>query len=307
MRQAIVVRPRGFCAGVDRAIAIVEQALRVHGAPVYMKHAIVHNQAVVDALEAKGAVFVETVGEVPEGAVCVFSAHGSPPADYRTARERRLRLMDGVCPLVTRVHNEARKYGREGRTVLVIGHGDHIEVQGTLGHALEATPAVEWVDPDAPNWEPRSPLERVAVLTQTTLSQADVRPAVERIRRLAGEDIVVRDDICYATTNRQAAVQHLVEQEGASVVVVVGSPTSSNSRRLAETARRFGATGHLVQGADELVAILPGLGEQLGVTSGASTPERLVADVLELLRREGYAVREVTVVDEDVSFKLPKA
>lgn len=300
MKEVLVVKPRGFCAGVVRAVDIVELAIERHGAPVYMCHAIVHNQAVVAALEAKGAIFVETVEEIPKDSTVIFSAHGSPPEQYRAAEERNLKVIDATCPLVTKVHNEARKYGREGRQIIVIGHRGHAEVVGSMGQALEATSDVYLMDPDDP--PPELP-GNVAVLTQTTLSQDDVAPAVERIRELYPQAIV-RSDICFATTNRQTAVKKLAEE--VDVVIIVGSDTSSNSRRLAETARRSGVRSWLVASGKNIPWVWLLAAQKVGVSSGASTPEHLVEDVVRTLEVRGdFVRRELEVVVEDVSFKLP--
>lgn len=297
-KEVLIVRPRGFCAGVVRAVDIVELCLKQYGA-VYMCHEIVHNANVVADLEAKGAIFVETVEEIPEGATVIFSAHGSPPEQYRAAEARKLNVIDATCPLVYKVHNEARKYGRDGRQIIVIGHRDHVEVVGSMGQALEATPDVYLMDPDD---EPPELPGNVAVLTQTTLSQDDVAPAVERIRELYPQ-AVVRNDICFATTNRQTAVKKLAEE--CDVVIIVGSHTSSNSTRLAETARRAGCSAVLVPSGENIPWFLLLNAQRVGVSSGASTPEHLVEEVVRTLQGGGFVRRELEVVVEDVSFKLP--
>lgn len=299
-KEVLLVRPRGFCAGVVRAVDIVELCLKQYGAPVYMAHQIVHNANVVADLEAKGAIFVETVGEIPEGSTVIFSAHGSPPEQYRTAEARKLNVIDATCPLVYKVHNEARKYGREGRSVIVIGHREHVEVVGSMGQALEATSDVHLMDPDDP--PPELP-GNVAVLTQTTLSQDDVAPAVERIRELYPQ-AVVRNDICFATTNRQTAVKKLAEE--VDMIIIVGSDTSSNSRRLAETARRAGCQAVLVPSGENIPWFLLLNAQRVGVSSGASTPEWLVEGVVKTLEKGDFVRREIEVVSEDVAFKLPK-
>ncbi len=299
MKEVLLVKPRGFCAGVVRAIAAVESNLAT--GPLFVKHQLVHNQVVCDDLALQGAIFVESVEEVPEGKVVVFSAHGSPPEDYVRARERGLRVVDATCPLVTRVHNEARKFAREGRTIFLIGHQGHVEVTATLGQA-EATGAdVHLVDPGDPVWdhqvEPDDP--GVAVLTQTTLSLDDVAPAVAKIQQ-SFPDAVVRTDICYATTNRQEAVRYLATRVGA--IVVIGSSESSNTRRLVEVARREGCPAVLVATAKDL-PFSHYWPQRIGVASGASTPEFLVQEVVAMLEGEGYTRQEVEVVPEDVSFK----
>lgn len=307
MKEVLVVKPRGFCAGVVRAIDIVELAIERFGTPVYMKHAIVHNPSVVEALEAKGAVFVETVGEIPEGAAVVFSAHGSPPEDFVAAETRELKVIDATCPLVTRVHNEARKYGAEGRPVIIIGHRGHVEMEGSLGQAAAATDNVYALDPEQGGEPGTFPFggdfeKPPVVLTQTTLSQDDVQPAVELVQA-AFPDAIIRNDICFATTNRQTAVKRLAEE--VDVVIVVGSHTSSNSTRLAETARRAGCQAVLVNSGDAIPWFLLLNAQKVGVSSGASTPEHLVEEVVRTLEQGGFVRRELEVVVEDVSFKMP--
>ena len=301
MREVILVSPRGFCAGVVRAVDIVELALKQRGAPVYCRHAVVHNETVVKDLEAKGAVFVETVDEVPEGSTVVFSAHGSPPEQYEAALTRNLRVIDATCPLVTKVHSEARKYAGDGRAIIVIGHRDHVEVKGSIGQALAATSNVHVVDPDEELGDIDA--EEVAVLTQTTLSQDDVAPAVARIRE-AFPSAIVRDDICYATTNRQEAVKRLAEE--VDLLLVIGSSQSSNSRRLAEVSRRHGVPAYLVASGENIPWFWVKAAHRVGVTSGASTPERLVEEVVATLEAGGFTRREVTVIEEEITFKMPQ-
>ena len=311
MKEVLVVKPRGFCAGVVRAIDIVELAIERFGTPVYMKHAIVHNPSVVEDLEAKGATFVETVEEIPEGATVVFSAHGSPPEDFVVAEARQLKVIDATCPLVTRVHNEALKYGKEGRPIIIIGHRGHVEMEGSLGQAAAATDNVYALDPEKggePFAEGGATHRRLGgekppvVLTQTTLSQDDVRPAVELVQA-AFPDALIRNDICFATTNRQTAVKRLAEE--VDVVIVVGSHTSSNSTRLAEAARRAGCQAVLVNSGDAIPWFLLLNAQKVGVSSGASTPDHLVEEVVRTLEEGGFVRRELEVVIEDVSFKMP--
>lgn len=311
MKEVLIAKPRGFCAGVDRALAIVEQALSKYGAPVYLKHSPVHNETVVEDLCRRGAILVQSIQEVPPGSHVVFSAHGSPPEDYQDAAHRNLHVIDAVCPLVTRVHNEARKYAREGRPVIIVGHSGHVEVKGTLGQAFEAQLGVHVVDPRHPDLDldyAMSPYgvhqldqDKVVVLTQTTLSQEDVAPAVEAVKRRFA-DVVVKNDICYATTNRQQAVKYLASV--CDLVLVVGSDESSNSLRLAEVARRENCTAYLIPKAQAIPWFIVRSAQKVGVTSGASTPERLVEEVVDSLEREGgFTRREVEVLEEDVHFK----
>ena len=289
--------PRGFCAGVVRAIDVVELALERFGPPVYVKHQIVHNPYVVQSLEDKGAVTVENVEEVPEGSTVVFSAHGSPPEDFGKAKSRDLHVIDATCPLVTKVHNEARKYDNEGRRLILVGHRGHQEVKGTMGQRPMAL-VDEREGVDLPNWDRDTP---VAVITQTTLSVDDTQRSIDEIKNIY-PDIVVRNDLCYATTNRQTAVKQLCRF--VDLVLVIGAPNSSNCNRLREVAEATGVTAYLINGPDELdPRWLEGV-EKIGITSGASTPDLLVEQVIEAVGAED--VIPIDGVDEDVSFVLPK-
>ena len=289
--------PRGFCAGVVRAIEIVELALKKYPRPVYVKHQIVHNPYVVKSLEDKGARTVERVEEIPEGATVVFSAHGSPPEDFRAAERRGLRVIDATCPLVTKVHNEALRYSRDGRKVVLVGHRGHQEVKGTMGQTEMAL--VDDREPfDPPEWDGGDP---VVVLTQTTLSVDDTRKSIERIQD-AFSDVVVRNDLCYATTNRQAAVKDLSRL--VDVALVIGAQNSSNCNRLREVAEANGVPAYLINGPEEMdPKWLDGV-ENVGITSGASTPEDLVMAVVDAIAPDEVTV--LTGVDEDVSFVLPR-
>ncbi len=295
--------PRGFCAGVDRAIEIVEVALARFGPPVYVRHEIVHNRHVVESLRAKGAVFVEDPADVPEGALLVFSAHGVSPAVREAADRQSLRTLDATCPLVTKVHVEARRFDELDHEILLVGHAGHVEVEGTMGHAPDRMILVETVA-DAEQVRVRDP-ERLAVLTQTTLSVDDTREILEVLKRRFPKVALPRkDDICYATQNRQNAVKAL--SDDADLVLVVGAPASSNSNRLVELARKSGVRAELVQDASD---VEPGWLEGVacvGVTAGASAPEELVEGVIERLRELGAdAVRSQPEVDEGVTFQLP--
>ena len=289
--------PRGFCAGVVRAIEIVELALERYGAPVYVKHQIVHNPYVVSSLERKGAVTVEEVEEIPEGSMVVFSAHGSPPEDFSKADARGLKVIDATCPLVTKVHNEAKKYARDDRRLILVGHRGHQEVKGTMGqHPMYLVDDREGVR--LPDWSDSTP---VTVLTQTTLSVDDTERSIEEISRRF-PDVVVRNDLCYATTNRQTAVKELARLT--DLVLVIGASNSSNCNRLREVAEANGVTSYLLNGPEELdMAWLDGV-DRVGITSGASTPDDLVMAVIDAI-----APDEVTTIagaDEDVSFVLPR-
>lgn len=289
--------PRGFCAGVVRAVDIVELALEKFGPPVYVKHQIVHNPYVVKSLEDKGAITVEDVEEIPEGSTVVFSAHGSPPEDFDQAAQRNLNVIDATCPLVTKVHNEARKYAKEGRNLILVGHRGHQEVKGTMGQS--AMYLVNDIEPvDLPQWKADEP---VAVLTQTTLSVDDTMRSIEMIKSRF-ENVIVRNDLCYATTNRQAAVTELSKL--VDLVLVIGAPNSSNCNRLREVAEANGVTAYLINGPDELdTRWLDGV-KNVGITSGASTPESLVQAVIKALDAE--EVIPIDGIEEDVNFVLPK-
>ena len=302
-KTLVRVRPRGFCAGVVRAVDIVELALEAYGAPVYVHHEIVHNRYVVDQLRRRGAIFVESIAEVPEGAVLVFSAHGVPPRVRQEADERSLRVIDATCPLVTKVHLEALKFAREGRTLILIGHKDHQEIVGTSGEAPDRTVVVGTVDevdqlevPDA---------EHLAYLTQTTLSLYDTQEIVARLRErfpsIAGP---ASDDICYATQNRQEAVEALTRD--VELIFVVGSANSSNSNRLVEVAQRAGVAARLIEDANDISPEwLEGV-TRLGLTAGASAPEILVEQVSQRVSNLGFTNHEdLDLIREDVRFTLP--
>ena len=289
--------PRGFCAGVVRAVEVVEICLEKFGPPVYVKHQIVHNPHVVNDLEAKGAITVETIEEVPPGSTVVFSAHGSPPEDFEKAKERGLRVIDAVCPLVTRVHNEAKKYHREGKQVLLVGHRGHQEVRGTMGQ-VDMTLVDDTPGSALPQWPEGA---EVVVLTQTTLSVGDTAQAIEAIKeRYSGA--LVRNDICYATTNRQEAVTKMAAL--VDMVLVIGAQNSSNCNRLREVAESHGVPSYLVNGPEEIDPQWLAGKEKVGITSGASTPEVLVEQVIQALAPE--QVTMLTGAEEDVSFTLPK-
>ena len=303
-RKVLVrVRPRGFCAGVVRAVDIVELALEAYGAPVYVHHEIVHNRYVVDQLRRRGAIFVESIDEVPEGAVLVFSAHGVPPRVRDEARDRNLRVIDATCPLVTKVHLEALKFAREGRTLILIGHRDHQEIVGTSGEAPDRTVVVGTVE-EVDKLDVDDP-ERLAYLTQTTLSLYDSQEIVARLRKrfpsIAGP---ASDDICYATQNRQEAVEAL--SRAVELILVVGSANSSNSNRLVEVAQRAGVAARLIEDANDIQPEwLEGV-SQLGLTAGASAPEILVEQVSQRLAALGYTdQRDLDFIREDVRFTLP--
>ncbi len=304
MKRVLLAAPRSFCAGVDRAIEIVERLLEQHGPPVYVRHQIVHNDHVVKRLEGLGAVFVDSEDEVPTGAICVLSAHGVAPSVRENCERRGLVVVDAVCPLVSKVHAEARRYADSGHLVALVGHADHVEVIGTRGERPEATVVIESPE-DAEQLD--SGGKPIAVITQTTLSLDDVAETVDALGSRFGDlKRPAADDICYATQNRQDAVKAMAEG-GATLILVIGSDTSSNARRLVEVAKRAGATALLVDGESGLDPELLDGHEVVGVTAGASTPEELVARMLRSLASFGYdELEEVEVAREDVHFRLPR-
>ena len=304
-REVLLAAPRGYCAGVDRAVITVERALDLYGAPVYVRKQIVHNRHVVQSLEGRGAVFVEELSEVPEGSTVVFSAHGVSPAVHTQAAERDLKTIDATCPLVTKVHHEARRFGNDGYDILLIGHEGHEEVEGTAGEAPERTILVQ-SPADAETVQVRDP-ERVAWLSQTTLSVDETMATVDRLReRFPALVDPPSDDICYATQNRQVAVKEIARD--ADLVIVVGSANSSNSVRLVEVALEAGAAAaYRVDDASEMDEAWLDDVASVGVTSGASVPEELVDGVLDWLRAHGYPdARAVRTAEESLIFSLPK-
>jgi 4-hydroxy-3-methylbut-2-enyl diphosphate reductase len=304
MMEVLLANPRGFCAGVERAISIVERALELHGAPIYVRHEVVHNKFVVDDLRAKGAVFVEELDQVPAGSTVIFSAHGVSQAIRREAEDRGLKVFDATCPLVTKVHVEVAKMREQGRGIVMIGHRGHPEVEGTMGQATRGMYLVETVD-DAKRLEVEDP-RRLAYVTQTTLSVDDAAAIVASLKQRF-PDIVgpKKDDICYATQNRQDAVKFMAPQ--CDLVIVVGSPNSSNSNRLREVADTLGVEAHMIDRADELRPEWLQGRKRIGVSAGASAPEVLVQDVIARLQALGAKrVAQLKGKEEGVTFPLPK-
>jgi 4-hydroxy-3-methylbut-2-en-1-yl diphosphate reductase len=301
--RVLLAAPRGYCAGVDRAVETVEHALDLYGEPVYVRKEIVHNKHVVHELEKRGAIFVEEETEVPEGAVVVLSAHGVAPEVYANSDERALTLIDATCPLVTKVHLEARRFADDGRTIVLIGHAGHEEVVGTTGQAPEHTVLVQ-TPAEARAVELRDP-DHVSYLTQTTLSVDETNEIIAILRdRFPSIEGPPRDDICYATQNRQDAVKELARQ--ADVVLVIGSDNSSNSKRLAEVSRELGTPAYLVDDESEVDPAWLADADVVGITSGASAPEWLVDRMLSWLASQGAAeVREIRLAEESVRFSLP--
>ena len=302
--RLLLAAPRGYCAGVDRAVQTVEHALDLHGPPVYVRKEIVHNKHVVEQLTARGAVFVDQETEVPEGALVVFSAHGVAPSVHANSEARNLRTIDATCPLVTKVHVEARRFAEQGFTIILVGHDGHEEVEGTTGEAPDSIILVESAaDVDA--LEVDDP-DRVALITQTTLSVDETADIIARLReKFPNITTPKSDDICYATTNRQLAVKQLARE--CDLVLVVGSKNSSNSNRLVDVTRDLGTSSHLIDNAREVQEEwLEGV-ETVGITSGASAPEELVTELVDFFRERGTDdVSELRAIDEDVRFMLPK-
>ena len=289
--------PRGFCAGVVRAIDIVELALEKYGPPIYVKHQIVHNPHVVNDLESKGAITVENVDEIPIGSKVVFSAHGSPPEDFKKAKEQGLQVLDATCPLVIKVHNEAKKYNREGRKIILVGHNGHQEGKGTTGQTDMAIvdDREEFVSPE---WDNSIP---VAVLTQTTLSVDDTENSIRNIQK-SFSDVLVRNDLCYATTNRQMAVKEIANH--VDVFLVVGAQNSSNCNRLKEVAELNGIPAYLINSVEELDPKWIATAVNVGITSGASTPDSLVRGIIDFINPD--KVIEMGGEEENITFTLPK-
>ncbi len=303
-KRVLLAAPRGYCAGVDRAVQTVEDALELYGPPVYVRKEIVHNKHVVQQLSERGAIFVEEETEVPEGELVVFSAHGVAPKVHENASQRQLRTIDATCPLVTKVHVEARKFAEQGYTIILIGHEGHEEVEGTTGEAPANIVLVQTAD-DVDELEVEDP-DRVAFITQTTLSVDETTGIIARLReRFPNIASPKSDDICYATTNRQIAVKQLARE--CDLVLVIGSTNSSNSNRLVEVAREYGAASHLIDNSLQVMEEwLEGV-ETVGITSGASAPEELVEQLVAFFRERGAdEVSELRTVDEDVRFMLPK-
>jgi len=303
--KVLLAEPRGFCAGVDRAIAVVEQAIEMFGAPVYVRHEIVHNKFVVEELRNKGAVFVESVSDVPDGALLIFSAHGVSQAVAQDARDRGLKVVDATCPLVTKVHMELLRHERNGDQVILIGHAGHPEVEGTMGQAPAGSVLLVSMPADVAYLQVRD-ARKLAYVTQTTLSVDDTAGVIaalkKRFPRIQGPK---RDDICYATTNRQHAVKQLASH--CEVVLVIGSKNSSNSNRLREVAEREGASAYLVDDASDVHPDWFERAKCVGITAGASAPEALVQGVIACLRDSGAgSVETLHTIEEQVTFSLPE-
>ena len=302
--KLLLAAPRGYCAGVDRAVQTVEHALDLYGAPVYVRKEIVHNKHVVEKLRERGAIFVEEETEVPEGSTVVFSAHGVSPAVHANAAQRELFAIDATCPMVTKVHVEAKKFAADGYTIVLVGHAGHEEVEGTMGEAPEHIVLIE-TEADVESLQVADP-DKVAYISQTTLSVDETDQIIARLREKFPRIVGPRtDDICYATTNRQAAVKQMAEH--CDLVLVIGSRNSSNSNRLVEVARDHGAESHLIDNESQVREEWLEDKRVVGITSGASAPEELVQRLVDFFRERGTQdVSEFEVVQEDVRFMLPK-
>jgi 4-hydroxy-3-methylbut-2-enyl diphosphate reductase len=302
--KLLLAAPRGYCAGVDRAVQTVERALDIYGPPVYVRKEIVHNKHVVEQLRERGAVFVDQETEVPEGKTVVFSAHGVAPSVHANAESRELRTIDATCPLVTKVHVEAKKFAAQGYTIVMVGHAGHEEVEGTMGEAPESIVLVETLE-DVEKLEVPDP-DRVAHISQTTLSVDETRSIIAALREKFPNITGPRtDDICYATTNRQAAVRQMAAES--DLVLVIGSANSSNSNRLVEVAREYGADSYLIDNEAQVREEWLEGKRVVGISSGASAPEELVQRLVEFFRARGTEdISEFEVVQEDVRFMLPK-
>jgi len=305
VNEIILAEPRGFCAGVDRAIEIVERALEVYGTPVYVRHEIVHNRFVVEDLRSKGAVFVDEVDDVPDGALLIFSAHGVSKAVRRRADERGLRIIDATCPLVTKVHLELLRHYAQGDQIILIGHAGHPEVEGTMGQAPEGAVLLVSEVEDVADLQVRD-ADKLAYVTQTTLSVDDTKDIITTLKqRFPNIKGPKREDICYATSNRQLAVKELAHK--CDLILVIGSKNSSNSNRLREVAERAGCRAHLIDGADDIETDWLHTAKHIGLTAGASAPEVLVQGVINRLKAYGAtSVTPLTVREENVHFSLPE-
>ncbi|HTY96035.1 MAG TPA: 4-hydroxy-3-methylbut-2-enyl diphosphate reductase [Solirubrobacteraceae bacterium] len=304
VEKLLLAAPRGYCAGVDRAVQTVERALQIHGAPVYVRKEIVHNKHVVEGLRERGAIFVDEHTEVPEGAVCVFSAHGVAPSVREGAIERNLQTIDATCPLVTKVHREAVRFANDGYTIVLVGHDGHEEVEGTMGEAPEKIVLVQ-SEQDVDELQIED-TEHIAYVTQTTLAVDETESIIERLRERFPSIVGPRtEDICYATTNRQAAVKDMAAS--CDVLLVIGSSNSSNSKRLVEVARDLGTEAYLIDNVGEVREEWLQGARVVGISSGASAPENLVVELVEFFRERGVSdISEHEVRREDVRFMLPK-
>jgi 4-hydroxy-3-methylbut-2-enyl diphosphate reductase len=302
IEKVVLVAPRGFCAGVERAIQVVEDCLKIFGEPVYVKHEIVHNKRVVEELEKKGAITIEKIEEAPANSVVVFSAHGSPPKDYERAKEKKLKLIDATCPLVTKVHLEVKKFAREGFKIIYVCHKNHIEAKGVLGELKKGIFPVESIE-DVKKLKIEK-TQKLVYLTQTTLSVDETKEIIKAIKEKFSNVIdPPKEDICYATTNRQQAIKELSKK--VDLILVVGSKTSSNSKRLVETAKAKGKKAFLVDSVLDLRQEWFENAKSVGISAGASSPEKLVKEIVDYFAKKGAKKEELTVMEEKMKFVEP--
>ena len=302
IERVVLISPRGFCAGVDRAINTVDEALKIFGAPVYVKHEIVHNKTVCDELRAKGAIFVEEVSEIPDGGICVFSAHGIAPSVREEAKRRRLSTIDATCPLVTKIHIELERFAREGKEVVYIGHSGHPEAVGVMGVRPDITHLVERPE-EVESLAVLDP-KKLVYLTQTTLSVDECKAVIAALKsRFPEIKTPPSDDICYATTNRQVAIKQAAKR--CDIILVIGSKNSSNSNRLVDTARSLGVDAYLIDNRSEIVERWFEGKKTVGITAGASAPEHVVKDTADYFASRGAGIEELNVMDENMQFKMP--
>ncbi len=302
VEKVLLIKPRGFCAGVDRAINTVEEAIRIFGTPIYVKHEIVHNKTVCDSLKAKGAIFVEEISEVPEGSVCIFSAHGIAPEVREQAKKRNLSTIDATCPLVTKIHIELGRFAREGKEIVYIGHKGHPEAIGVMGVRPDITYLIETPE-EVEHLNVKNP-DNLVYLTQTTLSVDECKAVIAALkRRFVNIKAPPSDDICYATTNRQAAIRQAVKQ--CDMILVIGSKNSSNSNRLVDTARMLGVDAYLIDNKDEIKEEWLEGKKSVGISAGASAPEYLVMQTAAYFTDQGAKSEEIDVIREDMKFTMP--
>jgi 4-hydroxy-3-methylbut-2-enyl diphosphate reductase len=303
VEKVLLISPRGFCAGVDRAVSTVEEALKVFGKPLYVKHEIVHNKVVCDALRAKGAIFVEEVSEIPEGSVCVFSAHGIAPSVREEAKKRNLYTIDATCPLVTKIHIELTRFAREGKEIIYIGHKGHPEAIGVMGVRPDITQLIERPE-DVERTTVKNP-DNLVYLTQTTLSIDECMETIRALKkRFPNIKAPPSDDICYATTNRQSAIKAAAKE--CDIIIVVGSKNSSNSKRLVETSRALGVDSYLIDMMGEIKPEWLEGKKRLGISAGASAPEHIVTQLASHFESEGATVSDFRVIDEHMKFTMPR-
>ena len=302
VERVLLIKPRGFCAGVDRAVNTVEEALKIFGAPIYVKHEIVHNKTVCDELRSKGAIFVEEVSEIPEGSICIFSAHGIAPQVREEAKARRLSAIDATCPLVTKIHIEVERFARDGMEIIYIGHRGHPEAIGVMGIRPDITQIVETPE-EVPDINVKDP-QKIVYLTQTTLSVDECKGVIAALKaRFPEIKAPPSDDICYATTNRQAAIKQAAKR--CDIMLVVGSKNSSNSNRLVDTVKAMGIDAYLIDNMSEIKDEWLNGKKTLGLSAGASAPEHIVQEIASHFKEQGAQIEDLDVIKEDMKFTMP--